>query len=303
MWYTARSCWVTITNRCARWRHWRRGRHPLAAAGAATTEQPHLRHVRHDGRQFDALVDLLRGLCRLREHRLALRTGRQPGIHHTIRVRMQRPPHTGPALARRTIGGRRAILLLALRGRLGRVVRGLRWSGQFVEPRLQIRDACCLRSYQLLRRRKLRDQRQDQRVLPGVAQLAQVWGRNHLAFRIDSTETVSRIICGGGSHRLPSNPIACRARLPRASNYSLRAIRAHYWHVPSCNENVPTDVCHPFSEQLVQRHIKNNIEPVADRGAALPGAERDKRSRPRSARVHGWLSGRLPRTRARKCLG
>jgi hypothetical protein len=33
---------------------------------------------------------------------------------------------TGPALARRTIGGRRAILLLALRGRLGRVVRGLR---------------------------------------------------------------------------------------------------------------------------------------------------------------------------------
>ena len=150
--------------------NWRCGGHPLAAAGAAATEQAHLRHVRLDGRQFDALVDLLRGLCRLRERRLALRTGGQPGIDHTIRVRMQRPAHAGPALAHRTRNaGRRAILLLALRGWLGRVVRGLWWAGQFVEPRLQIRDACVLRRDPFMRRGKLRDQRQNQRVLLGVA--------------------------------------------------------------------------------------------------------------------------------------
>ena len=38
------------------------GGHPLAATGAATAEQAHLGHVRPDRRQFDALVDLLRGL-------------------------------------------------------------------------------------------------------------------------------------------------------------------------------------------------------------------------------------------------
>ena len=91
-----------------------RGGHPLATAGAATAEQAHLCHVRLDRRQLDALIDLLRGLCSLREYRLALRTDRQPGIDHTVRIRMQCPAHTGPALAGAAIGRRQAILLLAL---------------------------------------------------------------------------------------------------------------------------------------------------------------------------------------------
>ncbi len=88
------------------------------AAGAATAEQAHLRHVRLDWRQLDTLVDLLRGLRGLREHRLAPRTGGRPGIDHAIRVRMQRSADAGPALAGRAIGWW-TILLLALRGTLG----------------------------------------------------------------------------------------------------------------------------------------------------------------------------------------
>jgi hypothetical protein len=76
------------------------GAHPLAAAGAATTELAHLGRIRLDGGQFDAFVDLLWGLCGLREDSLALRTGGQPGIDHTIRVRMQRPADAGPDLRR-----------------------------------------------------------------------------------------------------------------------------------------------------------------------------------------------------------
>src|ERR1035441_5352544 len=83
------------------------------------------------GRQLDALVDLLRGLRGLWEGRLAFRTGSQPGIDHTIRVRMQRAADAGPALAGRAIGWW-AILLLTLRGRLGRVVGCLRRAGQCV---------------------------------------------------------------------------------------------------------------------------------------------------------------------------
>jgi len=117
--------------------------------------QPYLRDVRLDRRQFDALVDVLRRLQGLRECRLAVRTSGQPGINHAIRVRVQRATHAGPALAgRASIAGRRAIFLLALRRRRRRVVGRLRRAGEFIHPCPQYRDL-------LLRRFKLRDQRQD----------------------------------------------------------------------------------------------------------------------------------------------
>jgi hypothetical protein len=93
----------------------RLGRHPLAAAGATAAEQAHLGHIRPDGRQFDAFVDLLRGLGLVREHCLAFRAGGQFGVHHPIRVGMQGTAHTGTAFARRAIGTwRGGVLLLTL---------------------------------------------------------------------------------------------------------------------------------------------------------------------------------------------
>jgi CheY-like chemotaxis protein len=83
--------------------------------------------------------------------RLAVRTGGQLGFDHTIRVRVQRPAHTGPALTSRTIcAGRGAVLLLALRWRLGQRCQGLRRAGQPIEPRLKRRDARRRRRNRLL---------------------------------------------------------------------------------------------------------------------------------------------------------
>ena len=121
---------------------------------------------------------------------------------------MQRPPDAGTALAWRALSWR-AILLLALRGRLGRIVRRLRRAAQRVEPRLQRRDACVLRRNPLLRRCKFRGQRQDQRVLLGVRQLAEVGRQDHPAFRIDSIVIVSRISCAGPHASLTVEPITC----------------------------------------------------------------------------------------------
>jgi hypothetical protein len=45
-----------------------------------------------------------------------------------------------------------------------------------------------------LRRCQLREQRQDQRILLGMAQLAEVGARCHPAFRIDSPVIVSTVI-------------------------------------------------------------------------------------------------------------
>ena len=57
---------------------WGCGGYPLAAAGAAAAEQAHLGHIRTDGWQLDALVDLLWGLRRVGKYRLTLRAGDQP---------------------------------------------------------------------------------------------------------------------------------------------------------------------------------------------------------------------------------
>ena len=101
---------------------------------------------------------------------------------------MQRPTDTGPALAGRTFAvGWRAAFFLALRGRGRRIARGLRRLAQRRDLGFQHRDP-------LLRRRKLGHQRQDQRVLVGMAQLAEVGRWGHPAFRIESPVIASRTI-------------------------------------------------------------------------------------------------------------
>jgi hypothetical protein len=62
------------------------------AARASPAEQAHLGHIRPDGRQFDALVDLLRGLPRCGEGRRAFWAGGLVGIDHPVGIRMQRTP-------------------------------------------------------------------------------------------------------------------------------------------------------------------------------------------------------------------
>jgi hypothetical protein len=102
--------------------------------------------------------------------------------------------NTGAALARWTVGGCWAALFLALRGRLGRVVRCLRRAAQLIDPRFECRNARFLRRNRLLRRCQLLEQRQDQRILLGMAQRTEVGARRHPAFRIDSPVIVSTVI-------------------------------------------------------------------------------------------------------------
>src|SRR6202789_3484695 len=106
---------------------------------------------------------------------------------------MQRPPHAGAAFAWWAIRGRgRELLLLPLRGRLRGVAGGLRRPGQFVEPRLQGRDACILRGNVGVRQRQPGGQRADQRVLLGVGQLHRGREQGHPMCRIRSPVTASR---------------------------------------------------------------------------------------------------------------
>jgi len=90
-------------------RCWRGG--ALAAAGAASTEQPHPRHVGPHRRQLDAVVDHLRRLRRVRPSRGAVRAGVELGIGDAVRVRLQRPGHAGAAFARRLAAARHVRLL------------------------------------------------------------------------------------------------------------------------------------------------------------------------------------------------
>jgi hypothetical protein len=70
------------------------------------------------------------------------------------------------------------------------------------------RDACVLRRNPLVRRGKLRGQRQDQRVLLGVAQLAEVGRKGHPVFSVDSAIIVSRISYADPPGSLTTEPIA-----------------------------------------------------------------------------------------------
>ena len=72
-------------------------------AGASAAEQAHPGHVGADRRQFDAIVDLLRGLRSFREYRAAGWAGGQLPVDLPVGVRMQRPAYAGAALAGWTI--------------------------------------------------------------------------------------------------------------------------------------------------------------------------------------------------------
>src|SRR6202044_287295 len=140
--------------------------HALTAAGATTAEQAHLRHIWLYGREFDALVDLLRDLRCRRKCRLTLRTRGQNGVEHTIRVRVQRPSEPGAALARRLVA-RGTSGLLPLRRRQRGIVRRLGGTFQPGKPLLKFTDARESRF-------QLPGQRQDELILLRVAQCFEV---------------------------------------------------------------------------------------------------------------------------------
>ena len=143
-------------------------------------------------RQFDAFIDLPRRLRCVGERGVTLRAGGQPLVDCAIGVRMQCPANAGAAFARRSIrSGGRAVLLLALRGRPRRVGGSLRWASQFVDPRLQSRDAGVLRRDAAIRQSQPRGQRRDQRVLLGVAQVGGNREQRHPMCRIDPPVAVS----------------------------------------------------------------------------------------------------------------
>ena len=150
------------------------------------------------GRQFNALIDLLRGLRGLGERRLTVRASGQLGSTIRSGLGCSVRPTPGRLLRGRAIcGGGWEVLLLALRRRLGRIAGGLRRASRFLEPRLQGRDAGVLRGdgswAACAVRQRCGDQHQDQRILLGVAQFGGVREQRHPGFRIDPPVTVSRI--------------------------------------------------------------------------------------------------------------
>lgn len=72
--------------------------------------------------QFDAIVNLLWRLRRIRKRGRAVRAGGEPGIDDAIWVWMERVARARPAFARRAIGAR--LFFLTLQWRFGRVAGG-----------------------------------------------------------------------------------------------------------------------------------------------------------------------------------
>ena len=71
------------------------------------------------------------------------------------------------------------------------MVRGLRRAGQFIKPRLEGRDPRILNRDPFLSDRQTTDQRRDQHVFLGMAQVGEVDGRGHPKGRIEAPVTVS----------------------------------------------------------------------------------------------------------------
>jgi hypothetical protein len=108
-------------------------------------------------------------LRRRRPGRRAMRAGCQSGLDDAVRVRLQRPGHTGATLARR-LAALRPIGLLALRRRQRGILRRLRRRLQRRQPRCQFGNPRLCRC-QLANQRQ---QRADQRTLLGDRQRAEV---------------------------------------------------------------------------------------------------------------------------------
>jgi hypothetical protein len=134
--------------------------HPLATAGATAAEQPHPGHVRLDGRQLDAVVDLLRGLLLYRQDGRAMRADVELGIDDAIRLRVQHPPNAAAARTR-WLGAGRPLRLLPLRRRQRGIVRRLAWMFKHGKPSFKDGVARLQRSNPHQRGLKLANQRQQ----------------------------------------------------------------------------------------------------------------------------------------------
>ena len=97
---------------------------------------------------------------------------------------MPHPAHAGAALAWRSRGVFRKVLLLALGWRFRRIVRGLWRPGEVGAPRFKCRDP-------FFPRRETPEQRQDQRALLGVVRLGKVGWPGRLEGGIDPAVFVS----------------------------------------------------------------------------------------------------------------
>src|SRR5258708_16778208 len=75
------------------------GGHAFAATRTTAAEQSDLGHIRADEGQLDTLIDLLRGLRRVGEYRLALGAGVHQSVDRAIPVSMQPPANTGAAFS------------------------------------------------------------------------------------------------------------------------------------------------------------------------------------------------------------
>jgi hypothetical protein len=139
-----------------------------AATQATPNISLHPRHHWPDWWQVNLVVKIVQHLLGIGQRRLAVHAGHRLGYDRRIGIAGQRPAATLPAEATppRAIPPRllRLVGLLSLRRRHAGIVRRLRWLG---ELRLQLVDPT-------LRRVKPLPQRQDQRILLGVAQLVEV---------------------------------------------------------------------------------------------------------------------------------
>ncbi len=139
----------------------------LAAAGAASAEQLHPRHVGTHRRHLDPVVNHLRRLQFARPGSVAVRAIVETRIDNAVRIWLKRAGNTTTSLARRLVASL-PIRLLALRRWQRRVVRRLARPLQLRQLRLK-RGNARQRHLQLPNQRQ---QRTDQRVLLGMAQLA-----------------------------------------------------------------------------------------------------------------------------------
>jgi len=144
-----------------------------AATQATPNISLHPRHHRPDWRQVNLVVKIVQHLLGIGQCSLAVHAGQRLCYDRRIGVAGQRPATTLPAEATlpRAIPPRllRLVGLLSLRRRQAGIVRRLRRRG---ELRLQLGDPTLCRVKPL-------QQRQDQRILLGVAQLAQVGQYGH----------------------------------------------------------------------------------------------------------------------------
>lgn len=141
----------------------------FAATSAVPAEQAHTCDVRLDGRQFNAVVDLLRRLPG-RPRGFAMGAGIKPEVDDAVGVGIERAAKAGAALARWCLAGGLFIGFLPLARRQRGIARRLGRLLQPGQPHLQFGDPR-LRRFQLADKRQ---QSQDQRVLLGNHQLGKL---------------------------------------------------------------------------------------------------------------------------------